>query len=557
MRLCMQSFEYIVASSLEKVFLDERPCGCALVGKQTVLKGDAYIFQIALKGEDEKAPLPVLLLPRAVGENASRMTVRQVKSVPSELPTYCSERLDEGYLRTTAGLYPDLLDEITPDNPLCAEGTRWKSVWVEYTPDADEAAGEKALAVQFLDTKGNDYGTVTVNVVLSDAALDAQTLIFTEWFHCDCIATRYGVEALSDAHFALMEKYIQNAVRNGINMLLTPIFTPPLDTAVGGERPTVQLVGVTRDGEEYRFDFSLLERYIRMCRRCGIEYFEISHLFAQWGARFAPKVMAHDGGEYRRIFGWETDAASPEYRAFLALLLPELVAELRRLGVAERCYFHVSDEPNLSVLEAYASAANFLRPYLEGFGMLDALSEYAFYKQGLVTTPVCATNCIEPFLENGVENLWAYYCCGQTKGVSNRFFAMPSARNRCIGIQLYRYGIKGFLHWGYNFWYSQYSLRRIDPFLTTDAGMAFPSGDAFAVYPGKDGPLESIRERVFAQAISDHRALCTLERLRGRDFVLALLEEMVGEVRFDRSDYTDQQLLALRDRVNAEIEAAG
>ncbi|MBQ3141770.1 MAG: DUF4091 domain-containing protein [Clostridia bacterium] len=548
----MQKLEFIVTSSLEKVFLDQRPAGCELVGHESILRGESYAFQIAMKGLDADEPVAVLV-PEAVGENAVCMTVRQVKCVPSELPAYAAPRYDEGYLRTAPGLYPDLLDDITKDNPLAVENTAWKSVWVEYTPTADTPAGEKELSVRFVDTDGNDYGTVSVKVALLEAALDAQELIYTEWFHCDCIATWYGVQPLSDAHFALLEKYIRNAVRNGINMLLTPVFTPPLDTAVGGERPTVQLVGVTRENGRYTFDFSLLERFVRMCEDCGVRYFEISHLFTQWGARFAPKVMATDNGEYRRIFGWETDAASPEYREFLSALLPQLVAELKRLGIAERCYFHVSDEPSLEAMDSYSSAAEFLKPYVEGFKTFDALSNYEFYKSGLINTPVCSSDHIQPFLEAGVPNLWTYYCCGQTNKVSNRFFAMPGLRTRIIGVQLYRYDIKGFLQWGFNFWYSQYSVRRINPFVTTDAGMAFPSGDAFVVYPGEDGPLESLRERVFAQGLDDLRSLRTLERLKGREYTLALLEDELGEITFENCAYTDEQLLKLRIRINAEI----
>ena len=36
-------------------------------------------------------------------------------------------------------------------------------------------------------------------------------------------------------------------------MLLTPVFTPPLDTTVNGERLTVQLVDVRRDAGVYSF----------------------------------------------------------------------------------------------------------------------------------------------------------------------------------------------------------------------------------------------------------------------------------------------------------------
>lgn len=78
---------------------------------------------------------------------------------------------------------------------------------------------------------------------------------------------------------------MQTAVDNGINMNLTPIFTPPLDTEIGSERPTVQLVGISKDESGYTFDFEKLKKWINMALECGIEYFEMAHLFSQWGAK--------------------------------------------------------------------------------------------------------------------------------------------------------------------------------------------------------------------------------------------------------------------------------
>lgn len=73
---------------------------------------------------------------------------------------------------------------------------------------------------------------------------------------------------------------------------------------------------------------------------------------------------------------------------------------------------------------------------------------------------------------------------------------MPSARNRIMGVLMYLYRIEGFLHWGYNFYNSMFSIEHIDPFFDTHAGFAFPSGDPFLVYPGADGePWSSIPGR--------------------------------------------------------------
>ena len=85
-------------------------------------------------------------------------------------------------------------------------------------------------------------------------------------------------------------------------MLLTPVFTPPLDTAVGGERPTVQLVKVIKENNKYSFDFENFRRYINLCLNCGIEAFEISHFFTQWGAKHVPKTVATVNGKEKQIF---------------------------------------------------------------------------------------------------------------------------------------------------------------------------------------------------------------------------------------------------------------
>lgn len=66
-----------------------------------------------------------------------------------------------------------------------------------------------------------------------------------------------------------MEAFIRTAAKNGMNMILTPAFTPPLDTPVGGERLTVQLVEVYKAGEHYTFGFDKLGRWIDLCRRAG------------------------------------------------------------------------------------------------------------------------------------------------------------------------------------------------------------------------------------------------------------------------------------------------
>ncbi|TJY41500.1 DUF4091 domain-containing protein [Cohnella pontilimi] len=539
-------FETRCLSSLSKVFADE-PLNEPEVHLASALWNETFSFQVAYRSTRLRKGVKAF----AVGPLADTVTLRTVGLVPSELPIYA--QTDDDVLRRTPGLYPD------PLFPAGEEGIpvlpdQWRSVWVCVEVKRSVPAGDHLIEVVFESGDGERLGSETFVLTVVAAEMPAQQLIYTNWFHTDCLASHYGVEIWSEAHWGYIDRYIKTAAKHGMNMLLTPLFTPPLDTAVGGERPTVQLIDVEKRGDEYQFGFDKLTRWVEIASRHGIRYFEFSHLFTQWGAKHAPKVVARVDGERKRIFGWETDAADPAYREFLTQFLKQLREYIEAHGLQDRSWFHVSDEPSMSHFDSYREASEFLRANLPGLPFFDALSEYSFYETGLVPRPVAANDHIESFIEHRVPDLWTYYCCGQDRDVSNRFFAFPSRRNRVIGTQLYKFQISGFLHWGYNFWYTQYSRRKVDPFRETDAGAAFPSGDAFVVYPGESEPVESIRLEVFCEALQDLRAMQLLESLAGREAVLALLEEGLDRPLTFRDYPRDTAwLLDFRERVNRKI----
>lgn len=265
--------------------------------------------------------------------------------------------------------------------------------------------------------------------------------------------------------------------------------------------------------------------------------------------------MATVNGEYKKIFGWETDACSKEYREFLEAFIPEFIAFMKSKHNADkRCWFHVSDEPKMEHMEQYRASYNMLKGLLKDYPIIDALSDYDFYKEEIIERPVSANDHIKPFLDNNVPDLWTYYCCVQTKGVSNRFISMPSARNRVIGLQMYKFNIVGFLQWGYNFYNTQHSYKLLNPFTRTDSENFVPSGDPFVVYPAPDGtPYKSLRLLVFEEALQDMRALKLCEKLCGREKVMEILEDGITPITFDKYPHSAEWLLSVRERINLEI----
>jgi hypothetical protein len=121
---------------------------------------------------------------------------------------------------------------------------------------------------------------------------------------------------------------------------------------------------------------------------------------------------------------------------------------------------------------------------------------------------------------------------------------------------MYKYGIAGFLHWGYNFYNTQYSKKHISPYEVTDAGGAFPSGDAFSVYPYENGAIPSLRQKVFKEAIDDIGFLTLAEKKLGKDKVVSILEEVGGmEITFKQYPKDEKYFKEIYKRLLEAMEA--
>jgi len=512
-------------SSLEKVRTAEDVKN--EVSEAKIFLGERYSYQVVLQADE-------MVLANLCLESSIKDCVKvySVHETVMDLPLK-KELRDEDYLTDQPGLMPDLLVPMEEQNNKQVISSGLHAFWVEVCIPENFKAGSYDITLRL---SGESYAPektpyseeITLKAEVVAKTMPKQELLFTQWFHVDCIASAHDVAVYSEEHWEWIERYMKLAAELGINMILTPVITPPLDTAIGTHRMNTQLLKIEKKNGTYTFDFTRLKRFIDMCLKYGIKNFEISHLYSQWGAKCAPNIFVMENGEQQHMFGWHVAADDASYVDFLQQMLPALVAFLEEQGIAKNCYFHISDEPVEEHLEAYKNAQALVRPLLGECKTMDALSHYDFYKQGLVVNPVCGTDAIATFIENKADNLWAYTCCGQAVKVGNRFFAMPSYRNRILGLQLYKYSIKGFLQWGYNFYYSSLSHYEVNPYVTSSSDRAFQSGDAFSVYPDKNGPKKSLRAIVFFDALQDILVCRMLEEYIGHDAVVELIDREAG-----------------------------
>lgn len=550
-------YKSYVLDSLETVFYDSDIKEDNL--KYTkMMSNEAFSFQLALRAD--KVEDNIWVSTREVwveieSELKEKILVYTVENVPSLRIGYAES--DDWFLRKEPGVYPDCLTE-RGSKMFTLPAGYWKSVWININEDLSDIEPKKyPITIKIMNRSydGKEITEIvnrTVEIEVLDAKLPKQDIITTNWVHYDCMAKLSNTEILSEEFWTVMKNYIRLAAKNGQNMLLVPAFTPPLDTPVGEERDTVQLIKVKKENDKYTFDFSILDRFLKDALECGIEYFEHSHLFTQWGAEHAPKIIVNENGEDKKMFGWDMDAHGDEYRGFLHEYLTALKEFIREKGYEKRFFFHISDEPADVHVESYKKTSEFMKKEIEGFPSGDALSEFKFYEDGIVDIPIAATDHCEHFL--GKANpLWVYYTGGQSReNLSNRLIGMPQERGRVLGVQLYYHDIKGFLQWGYNAHHNRLSRKIIDPKISADMGNDFVGGTSYIVYPADKTAEASVRLLTFRDQMQDTRAMKLLEDLTDRENVCEIIKKHIPDIGF-KCRVTAKQLLDLRNEINDKI----
>ncbi len=545
------SFKVRFVSSLAKIFPDKMPTNS--IKKGTALRNEVFAFQAAYYSDILWADIEISVKSPI----ADYITVRQVELVPVD---YVPTLVDKDALLTKPGMAPDLLSPLWENRVMTAPG-QWASLWISVAVPDNAEAGIFPIEIGFSriieNGRRQKLAVRKFELEIMDASLGEQTLKVTHWFHSDCLASHYKCDIFSEKYWQLCENFFKSAVAHGTNTLLTPIFTPPLDTQIGGERPTVQLVKVYRKNNQYSFDFTLFKRWVALAQKCGFKNFEMSHLFTQWGASAAPKIIAETENGTEKIFGWDVAADDPSYGEFLKSFLPALLDFIKELKIENNVYFHCSDEPNMKQYESYRFAVELVRKYLGNNKILDAVSEAEFFKTGVVDIPVVCEKYFNDFENLELPERWVYYCCVPAAVCPIRFIHSPSCRNRALGFLMYYHRIDGFLHWGFNFYYSRYSRFPIDPFATTTSHHGFPGGDAYLVYPGEDGtPLESLRHEVFREGLQDMRMCRLLEKYYSRAEIEAVISSFARGgriVSFNKYPSTEKAVLSLRDKLNSML----
>ncbi len=480
------------------------PAPDALLGERALNERMSFQVVVRLEGEEAQRVRVEVLAPEGWA-----VRVRRIGYVPVRHANTLVDQQSADFdgLGRVPGYVPDpLFDE---DSLFLPVGET-HAFWISLRPGPGAAPGSYTIQARVCPERG-EIATHAVQARLHDVALAGRRdFNLTHWFYVDALMDWYRTDLFDERFWEILPRYIRDVVEHGQNTLYVPVFTPPLD---GVKRPS-QLLWVERTGPgQYRFDWRDVRRYVRLARECGITHFEWCHFFTQWGARYALRIYEGQGQEEKLLWEPTTAATSDTYRAFLEQYIPELQRFLAEEGLQECSFFHVSDEPHGEEhLKSYRQARGLLRELAPWMRVMDALTQIEFARQGLTDMPIPSIETALDFVREGIP-CWCYYCCGPRGAYLNRLLDTPLAKIAMHGMLFYRWPFRGFLHWGYNYWYQSQTRNLIDPYTVQD-GMAWEHGwaygDPFMVYPGPDGPVDSMRWEVFGESLQDYALLQTL-----------------------------------------------
>ena len=389
-------------------------------------------------------------------------------------------------VRPAPARFPDCLSE--DRNCSLGKGSR-KGVYLTIRIPRAAEPGEYRASV----TVASKAATASLPLLLTVYPLtlpDERHLMVTEWFSTHQFRRWHGIDSADqDRYFKMLRVYADNMAEHRQNVF----------------RVSLDLIRSTRTADgKLACDFSRFDRWAEVFWATGrmdlLETgFVAQHGQGGWSSR---EIRLRDfdvtdaaTGRTKRVSG----------REFLPQFLPALVEHLRQKRWLDKTVFHICDEPADHNVMLWREASEFVHRCAPALRRLDAIE-----------TPHCL-NCLEiwvPKLDHlstwhtayeearrqGSE-LW-FYTVGifQSGSLPNKTADVPLIESRLLHWLNYRYGLKGYLHWGLNSW--------------TEDPINAPGkhrGDGWHVYPKKDGLLNSLRWEQMRNGIQDYECLWLLE----------------------------------------------
>ena len=487
------------SDSLEHVFQNARPSRDPPEALTHAALNEVVSLQFVVLADRSRRGVTVdPQLPRGERGELPGPQWRAVGYVPvkKNTPDTPAEELDG----RAPGMFPDPLLEV---GSLTLEADRAQPVWLTLRLPSDATPGPYRGQVVIGD--GREQVVLEYTVHVAPAVLpEKRSLMVTNWLWADERVTKHmGVtSAFSESWWRMVDGFLRNQWEHRQNVFWL--------------RPYEWVCDFSSQANQLKIDFSRFDRWCRLLSSLGDSFWlEGPFLTVRDGydATFEVPVpvLVGDRVEVRRL-----PCDDPRVEPFLRQFLREYSLHIRARGMLDRVFIHVGDEPHGDQMADYARIASIAHQYAPELPIIEALDvekDYAFFDEHVdVWVPQLGRfddhiDLIRERRQAG-RQVWHYTCLAPRGRYPNRFVDYPLLKTRLLHWINYRWDLPGYLHWGWNAWTPR-PFQDLEP--EWGGGTTLPPGDAYIVYPGSNGVLDSLRYEQMLEGIQDYELLKALD----------------------------------------------
>jgi hypothetical protein len=510
---------------------DIHPVNTSDVHRITGVRNEQQSFQIAIASRKELTGVTVkvtdLLSESGNKLNAGNIRIRYVRYVPVQRARsefIWTARPEEVYGKEVSGFgAPDVVGDPLVDMPeVNVPAYRAQPIWFTLEIPKSAAPGTyQGKLVVHTDQYEEFAINLSVNVLQQTIPSPKEYGFFLDlWFNPHAVAVVNGLEPWSEEHWKQLEPYLKDLASRGAKTVTATIV--PYPWAIGwlnGSRRSQTCIGYPsmvnwlRDASgNWCFDYSIFDRFVETCFRHGIDRridaFSLT-AFEQKG-KACEIVFRHK--ENNRLDTLRYQGMDTEYETIWSCFLRDFENHVKQKGWLDKTYLSFDEAPQEVIESILDIVGNSAPAFLNQFSIAGkkdteslARSFSLFYSHLPESEKMPEKDEISTILEkrrNDAGKTTTFYLCGDPAH-PNSFAFSPAVESRMIPWLAACYNLDGYLRWAYNSWSDK------DPY--KNPVFNFIQGDDYSVYPGKNGPVSSIRWELLKEGIEDFELLNSVD----------------------------------------------
>ena len=334
--------------------------------------------------------------------------------------------------------------------------------------------------------------------------LEKSNFFYTNWFNLSKMEEYHQLERWSTDWYIMLDKYAKLMAYGRQNCVKIP-----------GE-----LIYIEND--EIFLNEERMMSFINVFLKYGFKYFESPHLLDRgknddWGN---PELITK-----LRDVGYYSEEGKKEIND-VALKIKEFT---EKYNLNDKWLQHIADEPTSVNAQCYIDVSNQIKDIHPDIKIMEATNT----RESLGNSIDIWCPIINDFQENEDffrsreklgEKILVYTCLVPGGKWLNRTLDMEKIRQVYLCWGGSKYNTMGYLHWGLN----QYKANPFEKSVIKHPSPAagpnnfLPAGDTHIIYPGKNGPLSSLRFESHRIGCEDYEILESLKKINPKKHKLLI-----------------------------------